>query len=167
MERPGWSEMYWIFWGQEVLLLILWHSSISVWRIILIISGLFFRKSLRYHHLYSWYMENILRCGVLIFLYDKVNYDNVSTVSHKPFQLKRILIYSKRFFLWQSDYWRTNLFLILSPISPFHCWSSIITEMLLTFPSFSNDVSAFLYKRKTKEIRSIINGIFFSVCIME
>jgi hypothetical protein len=134
MERPGWSEMYWIFWGQEVLLLILWHSSISVWRIILIISGLFFRKSLRYHHLY--------------FL-----------IYGKHFEVRRIDLFMTKLTMIMfrlsvinpsslSGYWfivrgsscgnpitgEANLFLILSPISPFHCWSSIITEMLLTFP---------------------------------
>jgi hypothetical protein len=140
--------------GQEVLfLLILWHS--SVWRIILIISGLFFRKSLRYHHLYSLiYGFEVRRIDLslwqsyfFLFFY----YDNVSTVSHKPFhKLKRILIYSKRGSSCGNPITgEANLFLILSPISPFHCWSSIITE-ILTFQSFLMTSVLSFYKRKTK-----------------
>jgi hypothetical protein len=114
MERPGWSEMVIIFWV-KCFLLILWHSSISVW-IILIISGLFFRKSLRYHRLYSLIYGKHFEVRRIDLFYDKVIFSPFFTmimfrlsVINPSISLSGYWFIVKRLFLWQSDYWRSKL----------------------------------------------------------
>jgi hypothetical protein len=44
--------------------------------------------------------------------YHLLNYNNISAIRHKPFhKFNGILIYSKGFFLRQSDYWSKTYFL--------------------------------------------------------
>jgi hypothetical protein len=158
MERPGWSEMYCNYFGVKKCFFI---NSLAFLNFCLDNFNYFrtvFSKIAKIITCISWYGKHFEVRRIDLFLWQSYffllfYYDNVSTVSHKPFhKLKWILIYSKkRFFLWQSDYWEANLFLILSPISPFHCWSSIITEMLLTFPVFlMTSVLSFTRENKRK-----------------
>jgi hypothetical protein len=71
------------------------------------------------------------------------------SVINPSISLKRILIYSE-VLLWQTDYWRSKLISYTVPISPFHCWSSIITD-IIDFPVvFSNNVASYRKKNKRK-----------------
>jgi hypothetical protein len=171
MERPGWSEMYWYYFGSRSAF-INSLAFLNFCLIILIISGLFFRKSLRYHHLYSWYMENILRCGVLIFFYDKVIFSPFTMIMFRLSVINPSISLSgywfiKEVLLWQSDYWRSKL--ISYTVAYLTIPLLIINNNgdIIDFPRRFLMTSVLSFTReKQKEIRSIINGIFFILFVL-
>jgi hypothetical protein len=105
--------------------------------------------------------------------YDKVIFFSFFTIMFRlsvinPSISLRILIYSRGSSCGNPITGEANLFLILSPISPFHCWSSIITEILLTFPVVFEWRQCFPFTGKQKtEIRIKKWDLLHSDCIME